>query len=185
VQRNFERVRNERIFFFCFEWLSLQLSRVKLSSRGFSFCFFVRSLSDRGVRSRLHIPVANSLVIGWCLASIRPVLTMASEHPESPSAQPLLRNFDIDIDTQREGRKTVSLRSLEDGEESGDEFEQLNKRPGFWQRLRMSIRRRNGELVKRDDDRLRVGREEKRGLKRYRWRKRLCLVIPVVILSVL
>jgi hypothetical protein len=111
---------------------------------------------------------------------------MASAHPGSLSTQPLLRDFDNGIDTQHEDRAPVSLRSLEDGEGSGPEFGGLNQRPGLWQRLRMEMRRRRiGEVKAGNGRRLREGEEEEARAKRYRYTKRTCLIIPVVLLSIL
>jgi hypothetical protein len=111
---------------------------------------------------------------------------MASEHPES---QLLLRDFDTDtaIDEHNKCSSTVSLRALEDGEKSSDEFEALNqrKRLGFWDRLRMSIRRRNRVEEKRKGS-SDVDREGKRSgsVQRHAYR-RIWLIVPVIILSVL
>jgi hypothetical protein len=111
---------------------------------------------------------------------------MASAHPES---QLLLRDFDTDteLDEQNKCLSTVSLKALEDGEKSGDEFEALNqrKRLGFWDRLRMSIRRRNRVEEKRRGSSNVDGEEKKSGsVQRHACTRWTWLIIPVVILSV-
>lgn len=115
----------------------------------------------------------------------------ASEHSDSqsPSAQPLLQNFDFDI-TQKKRQSSVSLRSLEDGDnsDSGSEFEDLRRRGklGFWKRLRMSMRRRRNSEGRDDDFKaVRLGGDEKTRTQRWRCRRRTCLGAPVVIMAVL
>jgi hypothetical protein len=102
---------------------------------------------------------------------------MASAHSESQS---LLHDFDT-TDNQKKDLSTVSSRSLEDGEESTEEIEGLSTRQlGFWERLRMSIRRRNVKEGRRDGD---VDGEET-SVEKRRWKKRMCWFIPVVVLSI-
>jgi hypothetical protein len=108
-------------------------------------------------------------------------LIMASAHSESQS---LLHDFDTDDNQKRDLRDLpeVSSGSLEDGEEPSDECEALNKRRslGFRERLRMSIRRRKIREGRRDGD---VDGEEKR-VEKYKWRKRICFLIPFIILTI-
>jgi hypothetical protein len=103
---------------------------------------------------------------------------MASAHSESQS---LLHDFDT-ADVQERDSTEVPSGSLEDGEESSDECEALSKRRslGFWERLRMSIRRRNVREARRDVD---VDGEEK-SLEKRSWRKRICFLVPFIILTI-
>lgn len=111
-----------------------------------------------------------------------------SDVSESPqSAQPLLHNFEA---VQNKNLSDPSLQSFENGEDSGLDFEVLGlqKRPSFWQRLRMSMRRRynrvedDGECIREASQSV---RSEEKKIQIFRRRKRCCLTIPVVILSFL
>jgi len=108
-----------------------------------------------------------------------------SDDSETHAAQPLLSNFDdiSDFDSPKESghQSHVSFWALEDGgaSDSGSEFGDLRRQHGFWRRLRMALRRRNGRTrsVKLG------GEEEKR--KTFRWRRRTCLALPVLMVGVL
>jgi hypothetical protein len=109
----------------------------------------------------------------------------ASDHSESASAQSLLQDFDL---PQKKNQSTVSLPSLEDGEETGCEFEhlRLRRRQGLWTRLRMSMRkRRNGEAQSENFKSVKLGTDEKRRSQGFRWRKRTILGLPVLAMVVL
>ena len=109
---------------------------------------------------------------------------MASETPDSPvsisSARPFLRNS--------ENLSNTSLRAIEDGDNSvfgSDSEEEIRPRPGFWKRLRMSIRRRNGKA--RFDDGFESVRlpDEKKGAKKWRVKRkhaaRACIIVPLLV----
>jgi hypothetical protein len=112
---------------------------------------------------------------------------MSSETPESPisisSTHPLLDSF------SPEKSSHISLRALEDG--CGDSVfgsdieEEVRQRPGFWKRLRMSLRRRNGKS--RVDDAFESVRlpDEKKGAKKWRVKRRhaarACIVLPLLV----
>jgi hypothetical protein len=105
---------------------------------------------------------------------------MASEHSESLSAQPLLLDFYLD-ESGGKGRLSISLQSLENGEGSGSEFEslRLQRRPGFWRRLRMSVRRRRDGAAE-DVKSLQQNGDEKRRPQKRTWRKKACVVVSVL-----
>jgi hypothetical protein len=112
---------------------------------------------------------------------------MAAETPFSPTTQPLLR-ISSDSETSFNPKAAhVSLRQLEDGSSSifGSDDEELGSRPGFWRRLRMSIRRRNGK-ARADEDfgRVRLP-DEKTQSNRYRLKKkhatRACVITPLLV----
>ncbi|KNG52466.1 phosphoric diester hydrolase [Stemphylium lycopersici] len=109
--------------------------------------------------------------------------------PCSPTTQPLLRHCSpvSDISFSIKISPHVSLRALEDGDDSAfsSDDEELRPRPGFWQRLRMSLKRRNGKS-RVDDDLGRVQLpDEKKQTKRYRLKKkhatRACVIIPLLV----
>jgi hypothetical protein len=109
----------------------------------------------------------------------------AFHHAQSRSAQPLLHDFDI----SKKDQFTVSPRSLEDGDDSRSELEALRvqRRSGFWRRLRMSMRRRRHGTADEDGiESVRLGGEEmKKKTQKLRWRKRSCLALPVLIICIL
>jgi hypothetical protein len=110
---------------------------------------------------------------------------MASETPDSPNSltQPLLDTFSPRISAH------ASPRALEDGCDDSifgsDIEEDVRPRPGFWKRLRMSLRRRNGKS--RVDDEFESVRlpDEKKGSKKWRVKRkhaaRVCVVIPLLV----
>jgi hypothetical protein len=113
------------------------------------------------------------------------MMTSPSDHSESPSAQPLLQNFD---NSQKRDQSVVSLRSLEDGSDSAYEIGNIgpHRRQGFWRRLRMSIRRRRNEEVRNEDFKsAKLGGDEKRRSQKLRWRKRTVIGLPVLVMSIL
>ena len=113
---------------------------------------------------------------------------MAAETPISPTIQPLLR-ISLDLEASFDPKSShVSLRQLEDGDISifGSDDEELGARPGFWRRLKMSIRRRNGKSgIDEDFGRVRLT-DEKTQSKKYRLKKkhaaRACVIIPLLVL---
>ncbi|RII19898.1 hypothetical protein CUC08_Gglean001297 [Alternaria sp. MG1] len=113
---------------------------------------------------------------------------MAAETPISPTIQPLLR-ISLDLEASFDPKSShVSLRQLEDGDISifGSDDEELGARPGFWRRLKMSIRRRNGKSgIDEDFGRVRLP-DEKTQSKKYRLKKkhaaRACVIIPLLVL---
>jgi hypothetical protein len=112
----------------------------------------------------------------------------ASDHSEPLSTRPLLQDFDSDIPQKKE-QLNVSLRALEDGDDSGSEFEYLRRqrRPGFWRRLRMSTRRRWNGAARTEDlkSAKSSGDEKRRSSQRFRWRRRTCFAIPLLVAFVL
>ncbi|KAI4652049.1 hypothetical protein J4E93_002246 [Alternaria ventricosa] len=93
---------------------------------------------------------------------------------ETPSTQPLLR-ISSDSESSFDAKAPhVSLRELEDGNGSifASDEEEIVSRPGFWRRLRMSIRRRNAKLrVDEDCGRVRLP-DEKTQSKKYRVKRK-------------
>jgi hypothetical protein len=110
---------------------------------------------------------------------------MASKTPDSPisSSQPLLDTFSPKFSAH------ASPRALEDGCDdsvfgSGIE-EDVRPRSGFWKRLKMSLRRRNGKS--RVDDGFESVRlpDEEKGSKKWRVKRkhaaRVCVIIPLLV----
>jgi hypothetical protein len=105
-----------------------------------------------------------------------------------PSAQPLLR-ISSDSESSFDAKSPhVSLRELEDGNGSvfGSDDEEIGSRPGFWRRLRMSVRRRNGKLrVDEDFGRVRLP-DEKSKSKKYRLKRKhaakACVIVPLLVI---
>jgi hypothetical protein len=106
---------------------------------------------------------------------------MASETPTS-SMQPLLDSF-----SPKESPH-LSPSVLEDGDSSifgSDNEEEIRPRPGFWKRLRMSLRRRNSKSrVDNDFESLRLP-DEKRGNKKWRVKRKhaakACVIVPMLV----
>jgi hypothetical protein len=110
---------------------------------------------------------------------------MASKTPDSPISptQPLLDSFSPNVSAY------ATPRALEDGcddSDFGSDIEEdVGSRPGFWKRLRMSLRRRNGKSRVDDGfESLRLPDEEK-GSKKWRVKRkhavRACVVIPLLV----
>ncbi|KAH5411972.1 altered inheritance of mitochondria protein 6 [Parastagonospora nodorum] len=108
----------------------------------------------------------------------------ASDYSESATAQPLLQDFHP---SKERTQSNVSLASLEHGEDANREFRHLgpHRRPAFWKRLRMSMRRRqNGVVPSEDFKSVKLGADDKKKSQRFRWRKRTFLGIPVLVMIV-
>ncbi|KAL5115513.1 Altered inheritance of mitochondria protein 6 [Pleosporales sp. CAS-2024a] len=105
-----------------------------------------------------------------------------SDHSESPSAQPLLQAFGVSQESIQS--EAPSSSSLEHGHHFASELAQVRprRRHAFWTRLRMSMRRRrNGDRPAEDSKRINLSREEKRRVQGFRWRKKIILGVPVLI----
>ncbi|KAH4212079.1 altered inheritance of mitochondria protein 6 [Parastagonospora nodorum] len=108
----------------------------------------------------------------------------ASDYSESATAQPLLQDFHP---SKERTQSNVSLASLEHGEDANCEFRHLgpHRRPAFWKRLRMSMRRRqNGVVPSQDFKSVKLGADDKKKSQRFRWRRRTFLGIPVLVMIV-
>jgi hypothetical protein len=150
------------------------------------------------VRYQLHSPRVQGpidrsceiLVANWLVPDMAGTL-------QPLTTQPLLRHSSPgpDISIAKEHLPPFSLHALEDGDGvlySSDEDEDddhITPRPGFWQRLRMSIRRRNGKSRVDDDFGLVRLPDEKKPITKYRLTKRhavrACVVIPLLVIMFL
>jgi hypothetical protein len=109
--------------------------------------------------------------------------TMPLSDESRVAAQPLLKDCDISTPDalRKEEVEIDALRALEDGSESGSEFEalKLQRRPGFWTRLRMSIRRRRHvESQRFGSERHHPGEPKSR-----RRRKRSCCLLVILVIG--
>jgi len=141
-----------------------------------------RKIRKQRRRSRAKSP---SQGLGITAAGTKPTkpTTMAISDESRVAAQYLLQDYDISTpDALRKQEVEIDvLRTLEDGAESGSEFEplELQRRPGFWTRLQMSVRRRRRvESQRFGSERFNQGEPKTR-----RRRKRTCCLLVMVLIG--
>jgi hypothetical protein len=71
--------------------------------------------------------------------------------------------------------------SISDSESEFGDLKERQRQGSFWRGLRMTLRRRNGR-ARHGEVRLGGGVDEKR---RRRWSRRMCCVLPLLVLCVL
>jgi hypothetical protein len=112
---------------------------------------------------------------------------MASERSDdSSSSRPLLHDFNID-DSQQKGDSSILLNSLEDGDQVRSELGLLRRqsRPGFWRRLRMSVRQRRNGAANGDFKGTSLNGGEHRRPEIWGKGKRVCAMVSVLSVLVL
>ncbi|EDU48423.1 hypothetical protein PtrSN002B_002168 [Pyrenophora tritici-repentis] len=109
--------------------------------------------------------------------------------PGSPTSQPLLRNHsDSELFLSPKPSSHVSVCALEDGGDSefSSEDDVYKPRPGFWRRLRTSMRRRSYRSKGDDCCRRLPLLDEKPQSRKYRLKRkhaaRACVIIPLLVL---
>jgi hypothetical protein len=111
-----------------------------------------------------------------------PAAGMTPSDESQIASQPLLRDTEIwTPDALEKEQDDAFLRALEDGSDSGSEFAALGlqRRPGFWTRLRTSMRRRRNVGFRSAGFH---GGEQSRGNQKKR---RRCCVVTVLIVCLL